>query len=533
MRIAALLLWLATGGFLLAAGPSAADLFAQGRKAEKAGRFAEAYILYSNAASLAPGNMDYWMRSQAVQSRAALQAKPLPAAAVTAEPTATPASALPPGNPPTLSDIAEARRPLPPTQLHALPGLRDFDIQGDSTKLFQEVSRAFGLECIFDAEYSPGASQRFQLHGVDYRTALHGLEAVTNSFIVPIADRKFLVAKDDAAKRNELEPVVSVEVHLPETLDPKDFTEAITAVQQAMALQKVQWDTQNNTVIIKDRISKVIPARDMFENFMFPPAQVVVEVQLLEVSRNDALTYGVDLKAQFPLTPLTTWLNNKPSLPGVINGLLAFGGGKSLMGIGIINASLVAKMEESSGAVLQKSMLRSLEGQPASLHVGDRFPLLTAGYFDISGAVTPGTMGFIPSFTFEDLGLTVKVTPTVNNLKETTMDIEAEFKVLSGAGVQGMPIISNRSLKSRVRLGFGEWAAVAGLLNAQEAHTITGTPWLSGLPLIGPLFGVRDNNQGRQQVLLLVRPLLLTPPASSMPTWSFSVGSDNKPITPL
>src|SRR5260370_34593870 len=70
-------------GFLMAAclsaqQPSANDLYLSGRKAERAGHMAEAYILYSEAAAMAPNNKMYWLRSQAVSTRAALEAKVMP-----------------------------------------------------------------------------------------------------------------------------------------------------------------------------------------------------------------------------------------------------------------------------------------------------------------------------------------------------------------------------------------------------------------------------------------------------------------------
>ena len=70
-------------------------------------------------------------------------------------------------------------------------------------------------------------------------------------------------------------------------------------MQQAFAIEKVAFDTQNNSVILRDRISKVFPARLMFEDLYSPRAQVSIEIKFLEISRNDAITYGIDLANTF------------------------------------------------------------------------------------------------------------------------------------------------------------------------------------------------------------------------------------------
>jgi hypothetical protein len=383
------MLCLLAAGCLAAEEPAPGEVFEQGRAAEKAGHMREAYLLYSQAAALDPENRAYWLRSQLVRPRAEMEAKQDAARSKAAAGAAPePMPQLPPA---TAQDKADARRPLPPTELSAEPGLRDFDLRGDARKLWEEVARSYGLQCVFDNDYKDRDQIRFQLRDVDYRTALHGLEAATGSFLVPLSEQRFLVVTDTAAKRAELEPVVSVEVRLPEAASQKDFTDIVTAVQQAMGITKVAYDSANQTVILRDAISKVLPARDMFENFMFPHAQVAIEMKFLEVSRNDAITYGIDLQTQFPLVALTTWMHNTPTVQSLV-GLAAFGGGKTLMGLGVMNAALVARMSQSSGKTLQDSFLRGVDGQPATLHVGDRYPVLTAGYFGSSGssAATPG-----------------------------------------------------------------------------------------------------------------------------------------------
>lgn len=532
MRIQAILVCLLAAGALAAAEPSASELFAKGRKAEKAGRMVEAYLLYSEAAAKDPKNQEYWAKSQVIRPLAEIQSKPsemkalAPKRAAGQDDTGIAEA--------TAEDRAEARKPLPPVELKATPGVKDLDFTGDSRTLFEQVARAYGLECIFDTDYQAGRSFRFRLTAADYRDALHGLEMATGSFLRPITPARLLVIKDTAQKRTEMEPVVALEVVLPGAASVEAFRNAANYVQQTFALEHTAMDTQNNSVIFRDRISKALAARDMFQNFTRPRAQIMVETRLLEIDRNDIVTYGLSLPTQFPLVALTNWGNNRSNLAITqsISAILSFGVGRTMLGLGVMDAELVAQMSNSKSAVLLDSSMRAVDGQVANLHIGDHYPVLASGY---SGISSTGIGNYIPApqINWEDLGLTLKITPTVHDSDEATLGIEAEYKVLAGGTVNGIPIIANRSLKSTARMRFGEWAVLAGMLNGQEARTIAGMAGLNRVPLLSQLTNTHTKNTQDSDVLVLIRPVLITPPPGETPGYSFFLGTDTHPRTPL
>jgi len=512
----------------LCGADEAAKIFEQGRKAERAGHMAEAYLLYSRAAALAPDNQFYWVKSQAVQARAALESPPKAPDSETkagsAKEDTTGLDAM------DQKDHAAVREPRPPVELKPAPGRKDFDLRGDAKTLWEQVARAFGLETVFDGDYQ----LRFNITDSDYRDALHGLEAATGSFVVPVSPKIVLVVKDTEQKRREVEPVEAVVIGVPQATTAQELTEIAQAVRQLFTLEKVAFDTQENKVVLRGRVSLIEPARILFEELLHHRPQVSIEVAVMEVDYSSSLIYGLDLTPTLPLTYLGSIFNSPISIPSGVTGVLKFGGGQTVFGIGVATATMMAQMNNASTRTLAKGLMRAVDGTPSTLHVGTRLPVLTAGYFGPQ-SFSQGGQVFTPppSFTFEDLGVNMKITPKVNGVEEVTLDLDTEFKVVTGQSINGIPVISNRKLTTKVRLHEGESAVVAGLMNVNQARSINGVAGLADVPVLGQLFRQTNKNEQTSEVFMVIKPTLLNLPPDETVTPTIFTGSETRPLTPL
>jgi general secretion pathway protein D len=515
------------------AGAEDARSLAKGaRKAERKGDWARAYMLYSQAAAVAPNNRDYWARSQALRTRA-LQEVKVEAAAMPPEAARPAADVESVTGTITAKELAEARKPQPPKQLQGNPGRRDLDFRGNFKNLFEKVSHVYGLDVVFDGDYPDGSELRFRMDQADYREALRTLEIATGSFVVPLTGRLMLVAKDNVVKRNEVEPMAAVVIPIPEPVSVQDAQELARTVQQTFEIRRFFVDSQRRMVFLRDRVSKIEGAQMLFTQLLRHRPEVEIEVEFIEVSRKASSSYGLSLPTSFPLVNTgKLWRKATPYFPSGFASYIPFGGGASLFAIGIGSASAVANASRSEGSVLLRAGLRALEGQAAEFHVGDKYPIITSSYGN-TGTPAGSTVALMPSITFEDLGLVLKITPRIHGAEDITMDVDAEFKILTGESLNDIPVIANRKLKSQVRLSSGEYAIVAGLMNTSEARTISGLAGISSLPWLGLLLRQNTRENDTSEAVIVIRPRVISLPGSERPTKAFWTGSETRYPSPL
>ena len=141
-----------------------------------------------------------------------------------------------------------------------------------------------------------------------------------------------------------------------------------------------------------------------------------------------------------------------------------------------------------------------------------------------SGGNGTGTYSPPPTFNFEDLGLVVKITPHVHGIEEVTLDIDAEFKLLTGSVNDGIPIIENRKYESKVTVKTGEWAVLAGLITSSESRSVTGIPLLTSIPLLRSNTVTKDEGQ----TLIVLKPHIVIAPPTEDPTWRAWAGTETR-----
>ena len=520
----------------MAAGQSAPELFRKGNRARHAGRHIEAYVYYSRARALDPANSTYLRAARGVRRGAAqlLAAAGEYRTAIEMAPDSWEFESLAGSTdpPPAAADVA-ARPKAQPTQP---PTLRysnhdaAFHFRGQIGEAYRQVANEFGIEVLFGEDFDTGRPVRADLTECDLPCALRALGEISKSFAVPVNSELLLVAPDNSGTRTNLETAAVTTIPFDGALTPEEATEVGQAAQQVLDIKRFQASAAGRAIILRASTWKAQMAQVLIDNLLHPRAEVVIEVQVLGVSSRRRVNAGIGLPTSFPVTRLTTSAGSSGA-----ERLIGLGGGRSSFGIALGDASAVATMNAGSSQAIHTAQLRATHGLPVEFHVGERYPIATGQYS--SPGQDPQQPGYVqppPSITFEDLGLNLTVTPWVHTAREMSLDIEANLRLLSGGAVNDVPILSNRELKSHVRLRSGEFAIVSGMA-VYELRKSSRRPWgLGAIPGLGSLFQIGERRWNENDLIVLVRPRLTRlPPGEIAGSLEFLYGTEQRPLPAL
>ena len=503
------------------------------KRAAKAGDLHNAYAYFAQASALQPHNKGYRTQMAAAQTAGGVSISTgvAPAPFVLSSDDAFDSI--------NAREFANGRQLASPPRLNATPGKFNFNLNDQPRVLFNTVAAKFNLQAVFDGEYPPSATPvRFDVDAMNYRDALTALQAATGSFIIPISPRVFMVARDTAQKRTELEQTVMLTIPVPDASSLQELTEAVQLVRQATNVEKIAWDSAQNQIVIRDQVSRAAAAQALLAQLVAWQPQVMIDVEMLQVNDTDISKYGFTVTANYPLVYLGGVLRNAATVPTGVTSLLAFGGGRTLVGIAAAEVQSLFNETISTGRAVYSAQVRAGNGVAGTFHVGEKYPIITGGF--INAGASAGNPNFVttPAVSYEDLGLEIKLTPRIHpefsgDGGSVTLEVDANYETLTGQSADGIPVIARNHLTSDVRLRNEEWAVVGGMMGKSDSKARTGFGGLMNIPLLGNFFKSVSTDNESSSLLIGIRPHIVSLPPGDRVTKGMHVGSDAHPYIPL
>lgn len=443
------------------------------------------------------------------------------------------------------------RRAAPPVQL-ALPRRpRSFNLHGGLRRIIGDVAGAYGLRAYIQNTV-PDAPVRLHVGEATFGQAaqlLRHLGHVTWTAVGP-----HTVYFGLASQARSFQPLELRTFYLPWVTKPTDLVELEQMLRVILDPYEVQGNTAAQSITVRAQPTVVDAAERLLLNLSAAPGGVMFEVQVAEVNRSLARELGVTAPYQLQALALGPILSQLSSAnlsesqllqalfqSGGLNGLLSagqltaqlaglesqiapllstplatFGGGLTAMALTLPPATLHLSLNTSRSETLQQAWLRADAGQPATLQIGERYPVVNATFSPIlnSAAISKvlGSGTFqppFPSFTFINLGLSLKLTPHLDARGRVLVRVQAREEALSGASNNGIPVLEDHRLSTLVDLRDGEPALVAGLASRQNEVVHTALPGLGQIPGLEDAFGTSQTNRQQDELVVVITPHIL------------------------
>jgi general secretion pathway protein D len=408
----------------------------------------------------------------------------------------------------------------------------------DTKVIYETIGKLAGINVLFDSEYT-SRRVRIELNGVTLEDALEIVSFQTKTFWRPVTPNTIFVAQDNLAKRKELEQNVLKTFYLSNLSQPTELQDVVNAMRTILEVSRIQQLPSQGAIVVRGTPDQMALAQKLVDDLDKAKPEVVVDVAVMQVSRDKLHTLGVNppTSTTVALQPnVTTAGGGTPGAGGSSGGA---GGGINLNSLANLNATdfqvtipaatATALMSDSMTKLIQNPQLRALDGQKATLKIGDRVPVATGSFQPGIGGV-----GINPlvntQFQYLDVGVNIDITPRVHAGGEVTLkmtlDISAVTSHVSIGGID-QPVIGQRKIEHEIRLKDGEVNLIGGMLEDQQTKSLSGIPGLANVPILKYLFSQSNTERRENEIVFVLVPHIIRGPEASRGADMLDVGTAN------
>ena len=418
--------------------------------------------------------------------------------------------------------IREAAGPVELAPISNTPIAVKFASEKSDT-VYRTIGQLAGINVLFDPDYTPRPI-RVELNGVTLEDALQIIALESKTFWRPVTSNTIFVAADNPAKRKELEQSVLKTFYLTNLSQPTELQDVVNAIRAVLDVQRVQQLLSQNALVVRGTPDQIALAEKLVDDLDKARPEVIIDIAIMQVSKDKSRTLGFN-----PPTSATVQLQDNINTTTTTTGTTTSGTGGTVSSstgtqginlntLGNLNATnfqvtipaanLSAVMSDSDTKLIQNPQIRALDGQKATLKIGDRVPVATGSFQPGIGGV-----GINPlvntQFQYLDVGVNIEITPRVHANGEVTLKISMDVSAVTGQSNIGgisQPIIGQRKIEHEIRLKDGEANLLGGIMEDQQTRQLSGIPGLAQIPILKYLFGQTTQDHSENQIVFAIVP---------------------------
>ncbi|HEV7219604.1 MAG: cohesin domain-containing protein [Terriglobales bacterium] len=472
----------------------------RGQLMREAGKLDDALLEFQKAVEIDP--------SSAIARQEVFRTKQMIEAAKTAGPKAS--------VPPSALDrrVQEAAGPVELAAIQNIP--LTLKMTQDTKIVYETVGRIAGINVLFDPDYT-SRQIKVDLNSVSLEEALEIVAMESKTFWRPVTPNTIFIAADNPAKRKEIEQSVIKTFYLANLSQPTELQDVVNALRQILEISRIQPLQSEGAIIVRGTPDQIALAEKLVDDLDKSKPEVIVDVAIMQISRDKTRNLGINppTSASVQLQPNINTNVSTPNSNGTTTPTTSTTNGITLNALGNLNATdfqvtisqatATALFSDNNSKLIQNPQIRAVDGQKASLKIGERIPVATGSFQPGIGGV-----GINPlvntQFNYQDVGVNIDITPKVHSNGDVTLKITMEVSAVDSfqnIGGISQPVIGQRKIDHEVRLKEGEANLLGGMLEDSQTRSLSGIPGLAQIPILKYLFG-QTNTERRQTETVFV-----------------------------
>ncbi len=437
-----------------------------------------------------------------------------------------------------------------------------FHYRGNGNDLVTQVARAFGLSVTFDDSVVSRPVQ-FDIDDVDFYGAMQAASAVTHTFWTPVERKGILVAAESVENHRKFDRMAMRTFYVPGVTTAADLSTIVTLLRNLFDIRLITPQAESGTITIRAPQDVLDAATQVLEGLDSARPEIILDVRVYQINHTLMRNMGVQIPNQFQLfnipaaallalggqnvqslinqliasgginqansqgiSALLAQLQGQQSASSIFSQPVAtFGNGSTLMAVNLGTLGAQLSLNENWVTDLENVSLRASQGEVATMRLGSKYPVLNASFAPIynSSAISQviqnnSFQAPFPSVSYEDLGVSLKVKPTVNGDSAISLHLEMQLRTLAGQSLNGVPVIANREFQGSMMLRDGEPAVVAGAVTLSEQRSLTGIPGLGAVPGLNQIMTSNGKQGEEDELLIVLTPRIVTQNAHSAAT---------------
>ena len=364
--------------------------------------------------------------------------------------------------------------------------------------VFEAISRSSGVNYVFDRDMRPDLRATIQLKNKNIDDAVNILLIANNLAQKVLDEDTVIIYPHTPAKHAEYVELTVKAFYLANA----DVQQVLTMIRTILKTQYLAYDEKRNLLVMRDTPEAIRAAEKLVALQDSAEPEVMLELEVLEVSQTRLETLGV----RWP-TQATASVVGAAGTPGSITLPEYLNRNASLVRLTITDPALIAnfKKTDTDTSVLANPRIRVRNRESAKVHIGERVPVITT--------IATANVGTSESVSYLDVGLQLQIEPNIYLDDEVAIKIGLEVSnitstITRASGTQ-VYTLGTRNAATILRLKNNETQILAGLISTAERRTVDKVPGLSALPILGRLFRNNDDNKAKTEIVLLITPRIV------------------------